>query len=100
MWHLDTVTLKQVNFQIPYLSFRYLGGARLSGESGKGKHFEGRLKISLGKTSLTRQLLIMHDANNFALLGKTRSLLYSFPYHHNLDIRNSAKQFLGFLEKG
>lgn len=84
---------------IPYLSFRHPGGAGLSGESGKGKHFEGRLKTGLGKTSLTRQLLIIHDANNFSLLAKTRDPLCSFPYHHHLDIRNSANQFLGFLEK-
>lgn len=84
---------------IPYLSFRHPWGAGLSGESGKGKHFEGRLKTGLGKTSLTRQLLIIHDANNFSLLAKTRDPLCSFPYHHHLGIRNSANQFLGFLEK-
>jgi len=33
------------------------------------------------------------------MLTKTTDSLYVFPYHHHKDIRNSANQFLGFLEK-
>lgn len=98
--HLDTMTLEQVNFHTPYLSFRHPHGAGLRGETGKGKHFERRLKASLEKPSVIWQILIIHDANNFPLMANTRNSLYSFPYHHHVDIRNSENWFLSFLEKG
>lgn len=98
--HLDTMTLEQVNFHTPYLSFRHPHGAGLSGESGKGKHFEERLKASLKKPSLIWQVLIIHDANNFPLMANTRNSLYSFPYHCHVDLRSSENQFLHFQEKG
>lgn len=98
--HLDTMTLEQVNFHTPYLSFRHPHGAGLRGETGKGQHFERRLKASLEKLSVIWQILIIHDANNFPLMANTRNSLYSFPYHHHVDIRNSENWFLSFLEKG